>query len=116
VKEVQNMTARSYILSIAGLAIVGSLGFGNTGASAQALYVDPYVDPYVESYPVVVAPGTAYVARPYVVAPRPIVRERTVVVSRPAFVPAPVFGAPVPAYGYDDYDYVGGVGYAVPGW
>jgi hypothetical protein len=35
------------------------------------------------------------------------------VVSRPAYVPAPAFGAPVP---YAPYDYVTNVGYTVSGW
>jgi hypothetical protein len=86
------MTMRSRICSLAGMAIAGSLAFGITGASAQAIFVDSYVDPY----PVAVAPGSVYVApAPVVVAP-PIVRPRTVVVSRRAYVPAPAFGAPVP--------------------
>ena len=93
------MTARASMLSIAGLAIAGSLGLGATGASAQAIYVDPYVQPY----PVVVAPGSPYIAPP------PIVRERTVVVGRPAYVPAPVYPyrAPIAPYGYAGYGYAG---------
>src|SRR5256885_3477916 len=92
------MTARVSKLSIAGLAIVGSIGLGATSASAQAIYVDPYVQPY----PVVVAPANPY---PYV-AP-PIVRERTVVVGRPAYSAAPAyrFGAPITPYGYAGYNY-----------
>ena len=86
------MTMRSRICSLAGMAIAGSLAFGVTGASAQAIYVDSYVDPY----PVPVAPGSVYVAPAPVVAAPPIVRPRTVVVSRRAYVPAPAFGAPVP--------------------
>jgi hypothetical protein len=86
------MTMRSRICSLAGMAIAGSLAFGVTGASAQAIYVDSYVDPY----PVAVAPGGIYVAPAPVVAAPPIVRPRTVVVSRRAYVPAPAFGAPVP--------------------
>jgi hypothetical protein len=84
-------------LSIAGLVIVGSIGLGASSASAQAIYVDPYVQPY----PVVVAPASPYVA------PAPIVRERTVVVSRPAYTAAPAyrFGAPVAPYGYAGYNY-----------
>jgi hypothetical protein len=79
------------------LAIVGSIGLGAASASAQAIYVDPYVQPY----PVVVAPASPYVA------PAPIVRERTVVVSRPAYTAAPAyrFGAPVAPYGYAGYNY-----------
>ena len=90
------MTARVSKLSIAGLAIVGSIGLGATSASAQAIYVDPYVQPY----PVVVAPS------PYV-APAPIVRERTIVVGRPAYTAAPTyrFGAPIAPYGYAGYNY-----------
>ena len=88
------MTAGVSKLSIAGLAIVGSIGLGATSASAQAIYVDPYVQPY----PVVVAPN------PYV-APAPIVRERTVVVGRPAYARAPVYSyrAPIAPYGYAGY-------------
>ncbi len=83
------MTATASKLSIAGLTIVGSLVVGVASASAQAIYVDPYVQPY----PVVVAPGSAYIAPPA------IVRER-VLVEPPAYVPAPVysFGAPLPPY------------------
>ena len=95
--------ARVSKLWIAGLAIVGSFGLGATSASAQAVYVDPYVQPY----PVVVAPGSTYVA------PVPIVRERTVVVSRPAYTRAPAYSyrAPIVPYGYaayhPGYNYVG---------
>jgi hypothetical protein len=106
------MTARSCMLSLVGIAIAGSLGIGITGASAQTIYVEPYVDPYVDPYPVVVAPGNAYVVRPpLVVGPPPIVRERTIVVTRPAYVPAPAFGVPVPRYGY-----AADWGYVVGGW
>jgi hypothetical protein len=100
------MTARVSKLSIAGLAIVGSIGLGATSASAQAIYGDPYVDPYVQPYPVVVAPASPYVASPYV-APPPIVRERTVVVGRPTYTAAPGyrFGAPIAPYGYAGYNY-----------
>jgi hypothetical protein len=86
------MTMRSRICSLAGMAIAGSLAFGVTGASAQAIFVDSYIDPY----PVAVAPGSVYVAPAPVVAAPPIVRPRTVVVSRRTYVPAPTFGAPVP--------------------
>ena len=86
------MTMRSRICSLAGMAIAGSLAFGITGASAQAIFVDSYVDPY----PVAVAPGSVYVAPAPVVLAPPIVRPRTVVVSRRTYVPAPAFGAPVP--------------------
>jgi hypothetical protein len=93
------MTTRSRICSTAGLAIVGLLALGVTGASAQAIYVDSYVDPY----PVAVAPGSVYVAPAPVVAAPPIVRPHTtVVVSRRAYVPAPAFGTPVP-YDYAPY-------------
>lgn len=91
------------MLSIVGLAMAGSLGVGTTGASAQTIYFEPSVEPY----PVVVAPGSVYIARPPIVAPLPIVRERTIVVSRPA--PAPAYRAAVPPY-----DCVGAVGYVVP--
>jgi hypothetical protein len=98
------MTARSCMLSLVGIAIAGSLGIGITGASAPTIYVDPY--------PVVVAPGNAYVVRPpLVVGPPPIVRERTIVVTRPAYVPGPAFGVPVPRYGY-----AADWGYVVGGW
>jgi hypothetical protein len=100
------MTATASKLLIAGLAIAGSLGVGATGASAQAVYVDPYVQPY----PVVVAPGSAYVAPTRIVAPPPIVRER-VVVDRPAYVVAPVhpYLAPLAPYGYSGYGYAADV-------
>jgi hypothetical protein len=105
-KELQKMTATAIKRSIAGLAIAGSLGAGTTGASAQAVYVDPYVQPY----PVVVAPGTAYIAPAPIVAPPPIVRER-VVVGRSAYVPAPVYSyrAPPAPYGYSGYSYAADV-------
>ena len=104
------MTTKSRICSMAGIAIAGSLAFGVTGASAQAVYVDTYADPYS----VAVAPGSVYVAPAPVVAAPPIVRPRTVVVSRRAYIPAPAFGAPVP-YDYP-YDYTTDVGYAASGW
>src|SRR6266581_2402499 len=93
------MTARVKKLSMVGLAIVGLFGLGATGASAQAIYADPYVQPY----PVVVAPASPYVAPP------PIVRERTVVVGRPAYTPAPAYRyrAPIAPYGYAGYNYPG---------
>jgi hypothetical protein len=109
-KEIRNMTARPNKLWIAGLAIAGSLGLSATSASAQAVYVDPYVQPY----PVVVAPGGAYVAPAPIVVP-PIVRERTVVVGRPAYVPAPAYGVPVPRYDYGGYGYAG-YGYDYADW
>jgi hypothetical protein len=95
------MTARSSMLSIAGLAMAGSLGLSATGASAQAIYVDPYVQPY----PVVVVPGSAYVAPAPIVAPPPIVRERTVVVGRPAY--AYPYRVPIAPYDYAGYGYAG---------
>jgi hypothetical protein len=117
------------MFSIAGLAIAAWLGGGITAASAQAIYADPvyadsvYADPYVgyAGSPVVVAPGSAYVApggtyiaRPSVVAPAPIVRQRTVVVRRPYYPAAPaVFGAPVLPY---DYSADTGYGYVTAGW
>jgi hypothetical protein len=100
------MEARSSVRSIiAGLATAGSLGLTATSASAQAIYVDPYVEPY----PVIAAPG-AYVALAPVIAP-PIVRERTIVVRRPAYVapPAYVYGAPIAPYDYLGYDYAADV-------
>jgi hypothetical protein len=86
------MTTRSRICWMAGMAIAGCLALGNTGASAQAIYVDSYVDPYA----VAVAPGSIYVAPAPIVTAPPIVRPRAVVVSRRAYVPAPAFGVPVP--------------------
>lgn len=90
------MTAIVSKLSIAGLAIIGSIGLGASSASAHAIYADPYVQPY----PVVVAPASPYVAPP-------IVRGRTVVVGRPAYTAAPTyrFGAPFAPYGYAGYNY-----------
>jgi hypothetical protein len=92
------MTTRSRMSSTAGLAIAGLLAFGVTGASAQAIYVGSYADPYpvADPYPMAVAPGSVYVAPGPVIGAPPIVRPRTVVVSRRAYVPAPAFGAPVP--------------------
>jgi len=92
------MTTRSRMCSTAGLAIAGLLAFGVTGASAQAIYVGSYADPYsvADPYPMAVAPGSVYVAPGPVIGAPPIVRPRTVVVSRRAYVPAPAFGAPVP--------------------
>ena len=111
------MTTKSRICSMAGIAIAGSLAFGVTGASAQAIYVDSYADPYSVAVAPgsIYAPGSVYVAPAPVVAAPPIVRPRTVVVSRRAYVPAPAFGAPVP-YDYAPYDYPAEVGYAVSGW
>jgi hypothetical protein len=105
------MTTRSRICSMAGVAVAGSLAFGITSASAQAIYVDSYVDPY----PVAVAPGSVYVAPAPVVTAPPIVRPRTVVVSRRAYVPAPAFGAPV-SVDYGPYGYTTEVGYGISDW
>ncbi|MEH2529819.1 hypothetical protein V1277_003806 [Bradyrhizobium sp. AZCC 1588] len=105
------MTMRSRICSMAGVAVAGSLAFGVTSASAQAIYVDSYVDPY----PVAVAPGSVYVAPAPVVTAPPIVRPRTVVVSRRAYVPTPAFGAPVPV-DYGPYGYTTEVGYGISDW
>jgi hypothetical protein len=55
---------------------------------------------YVEEYPTVVTPDV----RQTVVALAPIVRERTVVVRRPAYLPAR--GFPLPHYGYAEERYV----------
>jgi hypothetical protein len=83
------------MLSLLVLALVGSLGVGISSASAQSVYFETYAPPYpiIEPYPVVVAPR--YVVRPAIVAP-PVVRERTIVVSRPGYVPAPLVGPPIP--------------------
>jgi hypothetical protein len=86
---------RSTIFSTLALAILG-LSSVASGASAQAIYV--------EEYPTLVAPDRGYIVRQTVVAPAPIVRERTVVIRRPAYVPAPVL--PVPRYGYTDDRYI----------
>jgi hypothetical protein len=99
--EVQNMKPRSSMLSLLGLALVGWLGSGVSGASAQSVYIEPYPYPVVEPYPVVVAPR--YVVRPAIVAAPPIVRERTIVVSRPRYMPAPLIGPPVPPYAVADW-------------
>jgi hypothetical protein len=57
--------------------------------------------PVVEPYPVVVAPR--YVVRPAIVAAPPIVRERTIGVSRPRYMPALLIGPPVPPYVVADW-------------
>jgi hypothetical protein len=49
-------------------------------------------------------PESSYVVRQTVVAPPPIVRKRTVVVTRPAYVPATVLR--LPHYGYAEERYV----------
>jgi hypothetical protein len=41
--------------------------------------------------------------RPAIVAAPPIVRERTIVVSRPRYMPAPLIGPPVPPYAVADW-------------
>jgi hypothetical protein len=96
------MKPRSSMLSLLGLALVGWLGIGISGASAQSVYIEPYAEPYpvVEPYPIVVAPR--YVVRPAIVAP-PIVRERTIVVRHPRYMPAPMIGPPVPPYAVADW-------------
>lgn len=86
---------KSRIATAAALAILGS-SVTATGASAQAIYVDPYA--------AVVAPDSGYVVRQTVITPAPIVRERTVVINRPAYVPRPVL--PLPLYGYTEERYV----------
>jgi hypothetical protein len=86
---------RSTIVSAVALAILG-LSLVATEASAQTIYV--------EEYPTVVTPDGGYVVRQTVVAPAPIVRERTVVVRRPAYLPA--WGFPLPRYGYAEEGYV----------
>jgi hypothetical protein len=90
------MNPKSGMLSLLGLALVGSLGIGISSASAQSLYYETYAEPFpvVEPYQVVLAPG--YVVRPAVVMPPPIVRERTIVVSRPRYVSAPLVRPPMP--------------------
>jgi hypothetical protein len=72
-------------------AMILGLSLTATAASAQPVYVD--------EYPAVVAPQRGYIVRETVVAPPPVVRER-IVVSRPAYVPAPVVR--LPRYGYEE--------------
>ncbi|KRR27634.1 hypothetical protein [Bradyrhizobium retamae] len=97
------MKARSNLLSAVGLAAAGWLGLGSGTASAQTIYVDPY--------PAAWSPGP-YVVRQTVIAPPvPIVRKRTVVVTRAPYLPAPVYRAPLPPYGY-----IAEVDYLAPGW
>ncbi|MBR1194463.1 hypothetical protein JQ634_07325 [Bradyrhizobium sp. AUGA SZCCT0240] len=88
------MNFSSSMLSRLGLALVGSLGIGISSASAQS-YLETYAEPLpiVEPYQVVMAPR--YVVRPAVVAP-PVVRERTIVVSRPGYVSTRLVGPPMP--------------------
>ena len=89
------MNFSSSMLSRLGLALVGSLGIGISSASAQSVYLETYAEPFpiVEPYQVVMAPR--YVVRPPVIAP-PLVRERTIVVSRPGYVSTPLVGPPMP--------------------
>jgi hypothetical protein len=90
------MNSKSSMLSLAGLALLGSLGIGINSASAQSVYVESYAEPLpvIEPYPVVVAPR--HVVRPAVVAAAPIVRERTIVVRRPGYVAAPLLEESLP--------------------
>lgn len=106
------MKSRSTLLSLFGLATAGWLDLGIGTASAQTIYVDPYPAALAPAPVAALVPAPAYVIRRSVIeAPAPVVRERTVVVSRPVYVPAPVYRAPVPPYGYAaDIDYL------VPGW
>lgn len=97
------MKARSRLLLVIGLAMAGWLGLGAEMASAQTIYVDPY--------PAVLPPAGTYIVAPPVIAPAPIVRERTVVVRRPVYWPAPVYRPPLPPYGY-----VAEEDYVPPGW
>jgi hypothetical protein len=97
------MKTSSKLLLVIGSAMAGWLGLGAEMASAQTIYVDPY--------PPVLPPASAYIVTRPVIAPAPIVRERTVVVRRPVYWPAPVYRPPLPPYGYvADEDYV------TPGW
>lgn len=78
---------RNYLrLSLRCLALLGSLGIGAGSALAQGIYVETYAEPFavVEPHPVVMAPR--YIVRPAVVA-SPIVRDRTIIVNRPSYVP-----------------------------
>src|SRR4051812_1395980 len=91
------MKLKSSMLSLLlGLGLVGWPGLGASSASAQSVYFESYAQPYpiVEPYPVVMAPRYV-VRRPAIVRP-PIVRERTIIVSRPGFVPAPLLPPPMP--------------------
>ena len=86
---------RSATFMTTALAIVG-LSSTATAASAQAIYGSPYP---------LAAPG-GYVVRETVVTPPPLVRERTVVVSRPAYVPVAPVPPLAPPYGYTERSYV----------
>jgi hypothetical protein len=39
------MKSRSSLIPLLGLALVGWLGIGVSGASAQSVYFEPYVEP-----------------------------------------------------------------------
>lgn len=89
--------SRSANVLMKALAI-GALSLTATGASAQAIYVNPYP---------VVAPEAGYVVRQTIVAP-PVLHERTIVVSPPPYVPyvAAARVLPLPRYGYAEERYV----------
>ena len=77
---------------------IGALSLTATGASAQAIYVNPYP---------IVAPEAGYVVRQTIVAPP--LHERTIVVSPPPYVSyaPPVRVLPLPRYGgYAEERYV----------
>ncbi|MCK1579526.1 hypothetical protein IVB03_08020 [Bradyrhizobium sp. 168] len=81
--EGEQMKAVPRLLVVIGLAVTGWLGPGLGTAFAQRIYLDPY--------PAILPPAITYVVRrPIVEPPAAIVRERTVVVRRPVYVPAPV--------------------------
>src|SRR3954451_2065716 len=86
---------KSRIATAAALAILGSSVTG-TGASAQAIYVDPYA--------AVVAPDSGYVVRQTGITPARIGRGRAGVINRPACVPARVL--PLPRSGSTEERYV----------
>jgi hypothetical protein len=90
------MNSKPSKLSLPVLALVGSLGMGVNSASAQSVYLETYAEPFpiVEPYPVVMPPR--YVVRRAVVTPPPIVRERTIVVSRPGYLSVPLVGPAMP--------------------
>lgn len=98
------MKAVPRLLVVMGLAVTGWLGPGLGTAFAQTIYLDPY--------PPILPPAITYVVRrPIMEPPAAIVRERTVVVRRPVYVPAPVYRAPLLPYGY-----LAEVDYVAPGW
>jgi hypothetical protein len=80
------MKRKAFTFSLRCLALLGSLGTWAGSASAQGIYVETYAEPFavVEPHPVVLAPR--YIVRPVVAAP-PIVRDRTIIVNRPSYVP-----------------------------